>query len=145
MNNHNFYLMALCMLVIGVTAGAQDIYKRVNADGVVEFRDRPFAGSSQVEVRPNVVATNPVKRRERPASTVEQPPPTTAPVPSSQARSAEQTRYAYAAARGTRERRIQARREQRERRSYREEDATDPNPGRAIRSAVRNASLPAPR
>lgn len=141
MNNQKCVLATVCMLAFSVAAGAQEIYKRTNADGVVEFSDRPFANGTQVEVRPNVVATNPVARRQRAPAAAADADSADAPAVADQARqmrSGDDTDYVRArrsrAARDAGE----TRRQQRERRNYREErPASDPNPGRATRNAAR--------
>jgi len=40
-------------------AGAQEIYKTVNEDGVVEYSDMPTPEAQEVEVKPNVVEVTP--------------------------------------------------------------------------------------
>lgn len=42
-------------------AGAQEIYKTVNEDGVVEYSDMPAPEAQEVEVDPNVVEVTPRK------------------------------------------------------------------------------------
>ena len=54
-------LMVLALTAVSVTAGAQEIYKTVNEDGVVEYSDTPSPQAQEIEVDPNVVETNPVK------------------------------------------------------------------------------------
>ena len=145
MNNQRRLLALGLLICLVAPVSAADIYKRVNEDGVVEFSDKPFPGSNQVTVAPNVVSTNPVQRRERPAA--ESSSPEAIP-PASSAPAREPQTTNYARARSTRAVRTrEARRDNRESRDYREERdvAADPDPGRAIRNAVRNAPAPGPR
>jgi hypothetical protein len=53
-------LMVLATVGVSATAGAQDVYKSVNADGVVEYSDTPQPNSQEIEVKPNVVEVTPV-------------------------------------------------------------------------------------
>jgi hypothetical protein len=54
-------LMVLVMATVSFAAGAQEIYKTVNEDGVVEYSDTPSPQAQEIEVKPNVVETNPEK------------------------------------------------------------------------------------
>jgi hypothetical protein len=54
-------LMVLAMAAVSFAAGAQEIYKTVNEDGVVEYSDTPSPKAEVIEVNPNVVETNPQK------------------------------------------------------------------------------------
>jgi hypothetical protein len=54
-------LMVLAMTAVSFTAGAQEIYKTINEDGVVEYSDTPSPKAEVIEVNPNVVETNPQK------------------------------------------------------------------------------------
>jgi tartrate dehydratase beta subunit/fumarate hydratase class I family protein len=49
------------MIVISFTAAAQEIYKTVNEDGVVEYSDMPAPEAKEIEVDPNVVSVTPRK------------------------------------------------------------------------------------
>ncbi|UCG71586.1 MAG: DUF4124 domain-containing protein [Chromatiales bacterium] len=144
MNNQKWVLGIVCLLAISFSAGAQEIYKRTNADGVVEFSDRPFANGTQVEVRPNVVATNPVARRPRaPAAEAESDAVPAAPAADRARQVTSDNDVNYVRARRTRAARDTAenRRERREQRGYREErPSTNPDPGRATRNAARAAA-----
>jgi len=141
MNTKRLSLACLLMLLLSLPAVASDIYKRVNEDGVTEFSDRPMEDADRVEVNPNVVSTNPVKRPARPAapaaSPASQPAPTTAP---GRARVADDSSYYVNENRRDRAVRNEAR-ERREKRNTRrqtdDEVVTDPNPGRALRNAAR--------
>ena len=77
-------LMVLIMTAVSFMAGAQEIYKTVNEDGVVEYSDMPTPEAQEVEVKPNVVEVTPAKPAD-PASDV--PPPESGEVtePSQQA------------------------------------------------------------
>ena len=68
MNKQPPVIVFLLMLSLCATATAGEIYKRVNEDGLVEYSDTPFPGSEQIEVKPNVVQTNPVQPRQRESS-----------------------------------------------------------------------------
>ncbi|MGI9330822.1 MAG: DUF4124 domain-containing protein [Gammaproteobacteria bacterium] len=140
-------LACLLMLAFSVPAAASEIYKRVDENGVVEFSDRPMEDSDRVEVNPNVVATSPVQRRERPAPRAASPAATPAPAAApSRARASED--YSYTRNENRRDRAVRNEaRERREQRSTRDQRstrersddavATDPNPGRALRNAAR--------
>lgn len=137
MNNQKRVFVTVCMLAFSMAAGAQEIYQRRNADGVLEFSDRPFAsGGTQVEVRPNVVVTNPVSRPKRaPAAAADSEDVTPAASPPRQLSGDDGTNYV----RGRRTRAArEARENRRESRKYRnEEPGTNPNPGQATRNAAR--------
>jgi len=49
------------MVAVSLTAAAQEVYKSVNEDGVVEYSDMPKQGSQEIEVNPNVVEVTPEK------------------------------------------------------------------------------------
>lgn len=143
MNNQKLLLAFVIMLALSLPAAGQDIYKRVNEDGVTEFSDRPLANGERVAVRPNVVATSPVQRPARPAAAADGPAdePAAASAPGVMRRD---NNTDYVRTRAQRDRATRAaneeRREQRRSRDDRDNDVgTDPNPGRAIRNAVRNA------
>lgn len=147
MNNQKRMLALLLLLAVSCTAGASDIYKRVNQDGVVEFSDKPFPGATRVTVDPNVVATNPVQRPARPAASAEADEAADSAGPTALA---VDTQTNYVRARTRRELRAEQnrrenRRESRTYRNTRDEEVTDPDPGRALRNAVRNAPAPGPR
>lgn len=149
MNNQKRMLAFLVLLAASIPAGAGDIYKRVNEDGVTEFSDKPFPGASQVNVNPNVVTTNPVQRRAR-ASTPADAGEPAAPASRRSSVAADTQTTSTVRARPRRAARAEEnqrenRRESRNYRSNRDEATTDPNPGRAIRNAVRNAPSPGPR
>lgn len=62
---YKHHIMTLAaMITTSFTAGAQEVYKNVDQQGVVEFSDQPGSGAKAVEVRPNVVDVAPVKRIE---------------------------------------------------------------------------------
>ena len=68
MKHRNLCLaLMLPAFALATSSVASEIYKRVNEDGVVEYSDIPSDDADRVEVVPNVVETNPVQRRERPA------------------------------------------------------------------------------
>lgn len=140
MNEQKLALALIFLLACGLNAGASEIYKRINEDGVVEFSDRPSADGNAVEVRPNVVGTRQVQRPERRSATGEaarsSAPGRSAADPSttSNRNISTTTRRDRAARANDRERR-----EQRSSRDAEEDTATDPNPGRALRNAARNA------
>ncbi len=143
MNNQKLLLAFVIMLALSLPAAGQEIYKRVNEDGVTEFSDRPLANGERVEVRPNVVATSPVQRPARPAAAADgaadEPAAASAP---GVMRTDNNTDYVRTRAQRDRATRAanEERREQRRSRDERDNDVeTDPNPGRAIRNAVRNA------
>ncbi len=144
MNNQKLLLAFVIMLAISLPAAGQEIYKRVNEDGVTEFSDRPLANGERVAVQPNVVATSPVQRRARPAAAADgpaadEPAPASAPGVMRRDNNTDFVRTRAQRDRATRAAN-EERREQRRSRDDRDEDVgTDPNPGRAIRNAVRNA------
>ena len=49
------------MISISFTVAAQEIYKTVNEDGVVEYSDMPAPEAKEIEVDPNVVSVTPRK------------------------------------------------------------------------------------
>jgi hypothetical protein len=55
-------LIALAMAAVSFTAGAQEIYKSVDEDGVVEYSDMPSEGAQAISVDPNVVDVTPENR-----------------------------------------------------------------------------------
>lgn len=141
MNNQKRLLACAVLAFFSVGAVASEIYKRVNSDGVAEFSDKPFPGAQQVTVNPNVVATNPTQRRVRPPAADAAESSAPASVPGAAVRDTQTNDYVRARERRAiraRENRREDPREQR-RRSV-DEEASDPNPGRAIRNATRNVS-----
>ena len=59
---YRYHIMILAaMITTSFTAGAQEVYKNVDQQGVVEFSDQPSSGAKAVDVRPNVVDVAPVK------------------------------------------------------------------------------------
>lgn len=52
-------LMVLALAGVSLTTGAQEVYKSVNADGVVEYSDTPTPDAQEVEVKPNVIEVTP--------------------------------------------------------------------------------------
>jgi hypothetical protein len=72
------FLMVLALAGAGFTAGAQEVYKSVNKDGVIEFSDTPTPDSREIEVHPNVVEV-------APAPSVTPPPETSANEPAAEA------------------------------------------------------------
>jgi len=143
MNNKRLSLLCLLLLALSLPAAASEIYKRVNEDGVTEFSDRPMADADRVQVNPNVVATNPVKRPARAAPSPASPAAQVAPAAAqtqTRARIADDESYYVNDNRRNRAVRNEARerREQRSTRQRRDDEvATDPNPGRALRNAAR--------
>lgn len=65
MNSRKCFAVGLLAAVIGAPAAAQQVYKRVDEDGTVEFSDTPFPDGEQIEVEPNVIQTNPVEYTPR--------------------------------------------------------------------------------
>lgn len=109
-------LLACCLAAPGF---AEDIYKRVDADGNLEFSDRPSPDADRIEVQPNVIETNPVTRRSaRQKEPVANRDVTETVTGSKSDDDADAT--------------------------VTEVDG-DPNPGRATRNAVRAISQPQPR
>ena len=53
-------LIFCAMTAVSFTAAAQEVYKSVNEDGVVEYSDTPQPGSQEIVVDPNVVEVEPV-------------------------------------------------------------------------------------
>jgi hypothetical protein len=53
-------LMVLAVAGVSLATSAQEVYKTVNADGVVEYSDSPTPDAQEVEVKPNVVDVTPV-------------------------------------------------------------------------------------
>jgi hypothetical protein len=49
------------MIAVSFTAAAQEVYKSVNEEGVVEYSDTPKQDSQEIEVNPNVVEVTPEK------------------------------------------------------------------------------------
>jgi hypothetical protein len=49
------------MIAVSFTAAAQEVYKSVNEEGVVEYSDMPKQDSQEIEVNPNVVEVTPEK------------------------------------------------------------------------------------
>jgi hypothetical protein len=58
-------LMVLAMAAVSFTAGAQEVYKSVGENGVIEFSDTPTPEAQVIEVDPNVVDVTPVKSVDR--------------------------------------------------------------------------------
>ncbi len=119
MSKPNLILAFVLFLTCSFTAAASDIYKRVNEDGVVEYSDRPSSDgdkADKIEVRPNVVVTNPVTRSTPAAS---------ASSSRDNARSKNQPQKAVG---------------EKNREEEKSEVVTDQDPGRATRNAVRALS-----
>ena len=60
------------MISVSFTAAAQEVYKSVNEDGVVEYSDMPKQDAQEIEVHPNVVEVTP----EKSAAPAPEAPPT---------------------------------------------------------------------
>lgn len=63
-------LMILAATVVSVTATADDVYKSVGPDGVVEYSDTPQPDSQKIEVNPNVIEVTPATS----SGTAQKPP-----------------------------------------------------------------------
>jgi len=100
------------ILALSFTATAQQVYKRVNEDGTIEFSDTPSPDADKIEVKPNVVETNPIQPE---AAAPEAEP---APEPSDESESVEPAEPVWL-----------------EEEAYRDV-AVDPKPGRALRKAA---------
>jgi len=64
MKYKHIIVILAAMITTSFTAGAQEVYKNVDQQGVVEFSDQPSSGAKAVDVRPNVVDVAPVKSIE---------------------------------------------------------------------------------
>jgi hypothetical protein len=62
MNTVEKTILAMPLLALSLLANAQEVYKRVQEDGTVEYSDMPFPDSQIIEVDPNVVEVTPEKR-----------------------------------------------------------------------------------
>ena len=149
MNKKRLLLACALLAFFSVDAFASDIYKRVNEDGVSEFSDKPFPGAEAVTVWPNIVETAPAPERKARVAPARGVAEAAAPAKQSSAPESDgDVNYVRARTRDEARAR-EERREDRTRRDYRpkpgEEPATDPNPGRATRNAIRNAPAPGPR
>jgi hypothetical protein len=60
------------MITVSFTAAAEEVYKSVNEDGVVEYSDVPKQDAQEIEVNPNVVEVTP----EKSAAPAPEAPPT---------------------------------------------------------------------
>ena len=127
-------LALVLMLACSLTAAASDIYKSVDADGVVVFSDRPSSDAEKIEVQPNVIQTAPVNMPE--------------PVVSSDGNNSTQSPARQQSNVDIEDNRTTTRRERAERAANEEENKreseleVDPDPGRANRNAVRRAAGP---
>jgi len=61
MNYKHLMMLFTAIITASFTAGAQEVYKDVDHQGIVEFSDRPSPGAKAVDVKPNVVRVEPVK------------------------------------------------------------------------------------
>jgi len=61
MNYKHLMMVFTAIITASFTAGAQEVYKNVDHQGVVEFSDQPSPGAKAVAVKPNVVLVEPVK------------------------------------------------------------------------------------
>jgi len=127
MNMQKLILIFVLLLACSLTAAASDVYKRVNEDGVIEFSDRPSPDAQKIEVKPNVVETNPVTRPTPAASSTD----TKATEVSSGRQSSANNESVL-----TRNQRERAARK-RTRGENNQELVADPDPGRANRNAAR--------
>lgn len=132
MNKQKLILAFVLILTCSLTAVASDIYKSVDANGVVEYSDRPSPDAERIEVKPNVVQTNPVVRRTPAVSSVD--------TSSTETSSARQSNAATDDARTTNRREREARAKNQE--EDNNELVVDHDPGRATRNAIRNAAGP---
>ena len=132
------YFSLVIILTFSFTAAASDVYKRVNEDGIVEFSDRPTPDADKIDVKPNVVETNPVTRRTPDVSSTD----SSSPGASASSRQLNSTNNEYVRTTNRRER--EARQENREEEN-RDEIVADPDPGRATRNAVRAGAGARPR
>ena len=105
------------ILALSFTATAQQVYKRVNEDGTIEFSDTPSPDADKIDVKPNVVETNPIQPQAREAATTEAEP-APEPVPSDEPETVEPVEQVWL-----------------EEEAYRDV-AVDPKPGRALRKAA---------
>jgi len=115
MNNLQRLLGLATLLAFSFTAVAQQVYKRVNEDGTIEFSDTPSSDADKIDVQPNVIETNPIQPQAHEAST-EKPEP--APEPAAEPEPVEPVEQVWL-----------------EEEAYRDA-AIDPKPGRALRDAA---------
>jgi hypothetical protein len=57
-------ILVVPLLALSLLANAQEVYKRMQQDGTVEYSDMPFPDSQQIEVDPNVVEVAPERRKQ---------------------------------------------------------------------------------
>jgi hypothetical protein len=57
-------ILVVPLLALSLLANAQEVYKRVQQDGTVEYSDMPFPDSHKIEVDPNVVEVTPERRKQ---------------------------------------------------------------------------------
>ena len=127
-------LALVLMLACSLTAAASDIYKSVDADGVVEFSDRPSSDAEKIEVQPNVIQTAPVNMPEPVVSSGDNS--------SAQSPATEQSNVDIEDNRTT-TRLEREKRAANEAENNRESELeVDHDPGRANRNAVRRAAGP---
>lgn len=113
MKNLQRLLAFATLLAFGFTAVAQQVYKRVNEDGTIEFSDTPSSDADKIDVKPNVVETNPIQPQVHEASAKEpEPAPVAEPEPVEPVEQEWLDEEAYRDA------------------------AVDPKPGRALRNAA---------
>jgi len=134
MNKQKLILSFVLILACSLTAAASDVYKRVNEDGLIEFSDRPSPDADKIEVKPNVVETNPVTR-PTPATSSADKKATGASASSSRQGNANNENV-----------RTKSQRERSAREQNREENnlelEADHDPGRANRNAARAVAGP---
>ena len=64
MNTAQKTILVVPLLALSLLVNAQEVYKRVQQDGTVEYSDMPFPDSQQIEVDPNVVEVTPERRKQ---------------------------------------------------------------------------------
>jgi len=57
-------ILVVPLLALSLLVNAQEVYKRIQQDGTVEYSDMPFPDSQQIEVDPNVVEVTPERRKQ---------------------------------------------------------------------------------
>ena len=64
MNTAQKIILVVPLLALSLLVNAQEVYKRIQQDGTVEYSDMPFPDSQQIEVDPNVVEVTPERRKQ---------------------------------------------------------------------------------
>ena len=64
MNTAQKTILVVPLLALSLLVNAQEVYKRIQQDGTVEYSDMPFPDSQQIEVDPNVVEVTPERRKQ---------------------------------------------------------------------------------